>query len=78
MKVADVIIKKMLTCGGPNAGVTFSSNEGTCISETTEFKEPCQPSKGMFAPSQTNPSNKASLGLLFPRGLRSSPRYGGR
>jgi hypothetical protein len=49
MNVVDVLIRKLLTCGG-ESGITFSKNEDSCRSEDAIQAEPCVPTNGAQPP----------------------------
>ena len=50
MKVVDFIVRKLLTCGGNDGGITFSDDMKTCADERNQDFNTCVPENGMMAP----------------------------
>ena len=58
MNVVDVLIKKLLTCGG-ESGITFSTNVETCRVADAAL-EPCVPTNGALPPAKKETETQAA------------------
>jgi len=69
MKVVDIVVKKLLTCGGSN-GITFDVDPSsmTCATAHVNNHGGCKPSHGMKAPGSptTNNNNNNAITTTTP------------